>query len=166
MSINASDLSDLQLRHLVERFLFDYAACLNDERYEEWPAFFESPDCRYEILSRENHDLGLPTPLMGCYSHGMVTDRVLMLVKKTLTFRRMYFRHTISNIRADRAGESAVAVKANLTVHQTDLEGVASLYLVGRYEDELTLRDGRLKIRRKAVILDSFGIDNMLAVPV
>ena len=78
----------------------------------------------------------------------------------------MYFRHTISNVRVDRTGESVVGAKANITVHQTDLEGVASLYLVGRYEDELVLRDGRLKIRKKAVILDSFGIDNMLAVPV
>ena len=166
MSMNASDMSDLELKHLAERFLFEYAACLNDERYEEWPAFFEAADCRYEILSRENYDLGLPAPLMGCYSHGMVTDRVLMLVKKTLTFRKMYFRHTISNVRVDRTGESVVGAKANITVHQTDLEGVASLYLVGRYEDELVLRDGRLKIRKKAVILDSFGIDNMLAVPV
>ena len=46
-----------------------------------------------------------------------------------------------------------------------DLEGVPSLYIVGRYEDEICLADGVPKLRRKAVILDSFGIDTMLAVP-
>lgn len=158
-------MNELELQHAVESFLFEYAACLNDERYAEWPEFFE-PDCRYEILSRENVDLGLPVPLMGCYSHGMVVDRVLMLVKKTLTYRKMYFRHQIGNVRVRRIDEASVEAQANIIVHQTDLEGVSSIYLVGRYVDQLVLREGRLRIRTKAVILDSFGIDNMLAVPV
>lgn len=35
-----------------------------------------------------------------------------------------------------------VAVKANVTAHQTGLEGVASLHLVGRDEDDLAGKSG------------------------
>lgn len=49
---------------------------------------------------------------------------------------------------------------------QSDLEGVSELYLVGRYEDKLILDHNELKLISKRVILDSFAIPNMLAVPV
>jgi anthranilate 1,2-dioxygenase small subunit len=153
------------LHRLVEDFLFDYAECLDDGRYEAWPGFFDPAACRYEILSRENADLGLPAPILSCYSHGMLVDRVTMLVKKTLTYRPMYLRHQVTNLRVRPTGPDTLTARANLTVFQSDMEGVASLYIVGRYEDEIALLDGRPLIRRKAVILDSFGIDTMLAVP-
>jgi anthranilate 1,2-dioxygenase small subunit len=154
------------LHRAIEDFLYDYAECLDDERYQDWPSFFDPLDCRYEVLSRENADLGLPTPIMSCYSHGMLIDRVTMLVKKTLTYRPMYLRHQITNLRVRPGAAGKVDVRANLTLLQSDLEGVSSLYMVGRYEDEIMIMDGRPKLRRKAVILDSFGIDTMLAVPI
>ena len=61
------------------------------------------------MVSRENHDAGLPAPLLDCYRPGMVRDSVAMLVKGTLTYRRMYQRHYITNVCADRASDGSIA---------------------------------------------------------
>jgi anthranilate 1,2-dioxygenase small subunit len=155
----------VSLQQRVEQFYYAYAATLNDARYAEWPNYFDPADSRYEVLSRENVDAGLPLALMGCISHGMIIDRVTMLVNNTLTYRKMYFRHMISNVRAEARGNGSVNAKANILVMQTDLEGVSSLYAVGRYDTDLVTRDDQFLIRANRVILDTFAIDNMLAVP-
>lgn len=157
--------TDISLQQRVERFNFDYADALNQRRYAEWPAFFTDDPCDYRIVSRENHDEGLPAPLMGCYSHGMVQDRVAMLVKGTLTIRNVYLRHYITNIRVDEQADGGIAASANFQVMQTDPEGNSSLYMVGRYEDLMEHAGESLKLRRRLVIVDSFSIDTMLAVP-
>jgi anthranilate 1,2-dioxygenase small subunit len=153
------------LHRLIENFLVDYAQCLDDGRFAEWPGFFDPAHCRYEILSRENVDLGLPAPILSCYSHGMLVDRVTMLVKQTLTYRPMYLRRQITNVRVRLAGADMAVVRANLVVYQSDMEGVSSLYMVGRSEDEILVANERPLLRRKTIILDSFGVDTMLAVP-
>jgi len=95
----------------------------------------------------------------------MVKDRVSMLIKETLTYRRMYLRHYITNVRASELAGGTIEASANLLVMQSDLEGNSSIYIVGRYEDTLVEVDGQLKLRARLVIVDSFSIDNMLAVP-
>jgi len=155
----------LTMQEQVERLNYDYADTLNQRRYAEWPDFFAQDRCDYRVVSRENHDAGLPAPLMGCYSHGMIKDRVTMLVKETLTYRKMYLRHAITNVRADQDADGSIAASANFTVMQSDPEGNASLYMVGCYRDRIEPLDGQLRFRSRLVIVDSFSIDTMLAVP-
>jgi anthranilate 1,2-dioxygenase small subunit len=156
---------DGTLLRRVEQFLFAYAACLDEERFADWPAFFTTEPCTYQVLSRENVDLGLPVPIMGCFTHGMVKDRVAMLVKKTLTYRRMHLLRQVTNVRAVRGEDGALAAHAALVVYQSSEEGVSSLYMVARYQAALADADGHLLLRSMAVVVDSFGIDTMLAVP-
>jgi anthranilate 1,2-dioxygenase small subunit len=149
----------------VERFYFDCADALDQSRFAEWPDFFTTDECDYRIVSRENHDAGLPTPLMGCYTHGMVKDRVAMLINGALTYRQMYLRHYITNVCANESAESGIKGSANLFVMQSDQEGNSSIFMVGRYEDSLVEQGGELKLRKRLVIVDSFSIDTALAVP-
>ncbi len=162
-------MSDWTLQARVQAFLYEYAASLDEERFDDWVALFDPGNCTYEVLSRENRDLGLPAPIMGCYSYGMVCDRVAMLVKGVLTYRHNHLLRQVSNVRVRRAApeskDDALLVQAGLVVHQSDEEGVSSLYMVGRYEMQLTGVGGKHLIRRMAVVVDSFGIDTMLAVP-
>lgn len=155
----------ISLQERVERFNYDYADALNQHRFAEWPEYFAADQCDYRVVSRENHDANLPAPLLGCYTLGMVKDRVEMLVKDTLTYRKMYLRHYITNVRTKETADGTIAASANLLVMQSDLEGNSSIYMVGRYEDTLAEIDGELKLRKRLVIVDSFSIDNMLAVP-
>jgi len=156
---------ELMLRLQVESFLYDYAAMLDDERFAEWPNLFTPHECRYEVLSRENVDLGLPVPIMSCYSHGMVRDRVAMLVQGTLTYRKMKLLRQVSNVRASTEPDRTIVAHAGLTVYQSDEEGVSSLYIVARYQARLVPHGHSFQISVMKVVVDSFGIDTMLAVP-
>jgi len=155
----------MTLQQRIERFNFDYADALNQRRYGEWPDFFTEDDCDYRVVSRENHDAGLPTPLMGCFSHGMIKDRVAMLVTGTLTYRNVNLRHYITNVRAGQGASGEVMGFANMLVMQSDIEGNSSIYMVARYEDVFQDSGDKLKLKKRLVIVDSFSIDNMLAVP-
>ena len=149
----------------VSQFLHGYADHLDHERFADWVALFDADDCRYEVLSRENRDLGLGLPIMGCFSHGMVQDRVAMLAKGVLTYRRDKLLRQVSNVKVLSCTDTSVQARAHLVVYQSSEEGVSSLYMVARYELELLKRAQAFKIGRMAVVVDSFGIDTMLAVP-
>jgi anthranilate 1,2-dioxygenase small subunit len=155
----------LELQRRVERLFFDYADDLDHARFAEWPTYFTEEACDYRVVSRENHDAGLPAPLMGCYTHGMVKDRVAMLIAKSLTYQKTYQRRYVSNVRVDQALDGSLAAWSNLLVMQCDLEGNPFTYMVGRQEDALIEVGAELKFRRRLVIVDSFSIDNVLAVP-
>ena len=157
-------MSDWELQARCQAFMHEYAASLDEERFDDWVALFDPDTCTYEVLSRENRDLGLPAPIMGCYTHGMVRDRVAMLVKGVLTYRRDKLLRQVTNLRVRRDG-TLLRINANLVVYRSDEEGVAALYMVARYEAEVAEAATRLAIRRMAVVVDSFGIDTMLAVP-
>jgi len=157
-------MSDWELQARCQAFIHEYAASLDEERFDDWVALFDTEACTYEVLSRENRDLGLPAPIMGCYTHGMVRDRVAMLVKGVLTYRRDKLLRQVTNLRVQR-DDGLLRLKAGLVVYRSDEEGVSSLYMVARYEAEVAETAGRLLIRRMAVVVDSFGIDTMLAVP-
>ena len=164
-------MNDWPLQARVEAFLYEYAASLDEERFDDWIKLFDAAGCVYEVLSRENRDLGLPAPIMGCYTYGMVCDRVAMLVKGVLTYRHNHLLRQVSNVRVRAAAAGAgnqanmLSVNAGLVVHQSDEEGVSSLYMVARYEIALAPIGETFLIRRMAVVVDSFGIDTMLAVP-
>jgi anthranilate 1,2-dioxygenase small subunit len=149
----------------IEQFNYACAQMLNAEKFSKWPAFF-APQCTYEVLSRENVEQGLPAPLMSCYSHGMVEDRVAMLLKGTLTYRRMYLKHFITNTQIVAQDDAGTHARANVMVMQSTREGVSSIYVVGSYEDIFVGLDGKLLLSSRKVVLDSFGIDTMLAVPI
>jgi anthranilate 1,2-dioxygenase small subunit len=71
----------------------------------------------------------------------------------------------VSNVRAQAENDGTILARAGLTVFQSDEEGVSSLYIVGRYEARLVQSAGSFSIQQMKVMVDSFGIDTMLAVP-
>ena len=99
-------MSDWELQARCQAFMHEYAASLDEERFDDWVALFDAEECTYEVLSRENRDLGLPAPIMGCYTHGMVRDRVAMLAKGVLTYRRDRLLRQVTNVQCHSQGEA------------------------------------------------------------
>ena len=56
-------------------------------------------------------------------------------------------------------------VEAPFAVYQTDQEGETRLFATGIYRDRLERAGGRLKIRDKLILLDTFAIPSLLATP-
>ena len=66
------------LRFEIEDLYADYAACLDEGRFGEWPAFF-TETCTYKVVPRENFDRGLPLCTIWAESRGMLEDRVVLV---------------------------------------------------------------------------------------
>lgn len=71
-------MADIATQLAVERLLARYVASIDEDRLEEWPSYFTAT-CRYQIISRENRDKGLPIGVFFADSRGMLQDRVSAL---------------------------------------------------------------------------------------
>lgn len=147
----------------VQQFLRDYADCLDQDRLEEWPEFFAEDGC-YLVLSRENLALALPAPIIYHYSKGMLIDRVTA-IRDALTYEPVYTRHIISNATVKQSAPGGCTARSNYSIYQTTLEGRTRLFGVGEYQDEIVLSANGPRFAKRTVIVDTFAIHNLLAVP-
>ena len=92
---------DVEMRFEIEDLYARYAAALDDGPLETWPELFTEV-CLYQVIPRDNYDLGLPLAIMRCESRGMLRDRV-HAVQETIMHEPRYLRHHITNIRATDA---------------------------------------------------------------
>ena len=103
MTIDRPSLRELRadLRDLYE----DYAACLDVDALEEFPAFF-TEDGIYQVIPRENYDEGLEHAPIWCSGRAMIEDRVTAL-REAAQYQARSLRHFISGVRVlgEEAGE-------------------------------------------------------------
>lgn len=167
-AIEQESLQRLLLQMRVDQLNADYAAVLDEKRFEEWPDFFVE-DGHYKVQARENFDRGLPLALMALESRGMMKDRVYG-VTQTIYHGPYYMRHIVSPARilsheVSQEGD-VIKAEANYAVFRTRPGGVSEVYNVGRYIDELTQKDGSLKFKSRLCVYDSEMILNSLIYPV
>jgi anthranilate 1,2-dioxygenase small subunit len=144
--------------------LQECVTALDEDKLEAWPEFFLE-DGQYRVLSRENLALKLPAPLMYYYSKGMMRDRVRAL-REALTYQPIFCRHVVSapQLKQDASGDARVT--SSFAVYHTTEEGVTTLFTTGLYEDAVALSGSVPKFRSRTVTMDSFGVQNLIAVPI
>lgn len=155
---------DIALRIEVEDLYAEYAACIDEGRFDDWPEFF-TEDCRYRLVPRENHDRKLPLCTLAFESRGMLKDRVYG-VSKTLFHAPYYQRHLISGLRILESTPEHIRVQANYLVIRTKRDEPSEVFNTGRYVDWLVREDGRLKFREKLCVFDSELIPNSIIYPI
>ena len=156
--------SELVLRLRIEALMADYAHCIDDDRLEEWSGFF-TEDGRYTVITRENHELGLPAGLIYCDGRGMLNDRISALRVANI-FEPHCYRHSVSAVRLLASDGAEHQSEANFTVIRTMHEGDMSVFACGKYLDRIVERDGVLRIKERIVVLDSRRIDTLLVIPI
>jgi anthranilate 1,2-dioxygenase small subunit len=161
--MSQSDISPVALRDAAEDLMTEYAELIDSDRLEEWLRLF-AEESVYQILSRENEDLGLPAPLMLCANKNMLRDRVVAL-RNANEYNIHYDRHLISGVRIRPAQGRLYNLHASYVVYQTSQEGQSSLFSVGRYRDKVRLEGGKLVFVEKTVIVDTFSVTPLLATP-
>jgi anthranilate 1,2-dioxygenase small subunit len=160
-------LDSLHVYATAERLQARYVHCLDDDRLEEWPAFF-TDRCLYKITSSENHERGLPVGLFFATSRGMLSDRVTALRKANI-YEAQRYRHFVSSLlileqRTDSEG-LAVRAQSNFQVIRTMHDGTVSLFATGRYLDRILLDGETPRFVEKLVVCDSNRVDTLLAIP-
>ncbi len=141
----------------------EYAACLDDGRYAEWPEFF-TETCTYKLIPRENYDRGLPLATLAFESKAMLHDRAYGIAQ-TLFHEPYYQRHLVSGFLVSQAG-GGFAVRANYVVVRTKTGALSDLYNAGRYVDRLVDEGGVLRFAEKLCVFDSELVPNSLIYPI
>jgi len=152
-----------ELRLELEDLYADYAACLDEERFEDWPEFFTDP-CVYKIVPRENFERGLPLATWLCESKGYLVDRVTA-IRKTAVYAPRYVRRMVSGIRALGWTGGVLEVRASYLALETLLDELTRVFNTGQYRDKLVVEGGKLKFLEKVCIFDSLLVPNSLIYP-
>ena len=145
----------------------DYARAIDDDRLEDWPAFFTA-QCVYKVTSADNHRRGLPVGLMYADSQGMLRDRVSALREANI-YEPQAYRHVIGMpaLQAPERQEAGAAIRAEVPflVVRIMRDGRMDLFATGRYLDALVVDGDALRFRERIVVCDSSRIDTLLAIP-
>jgi 3-phenylpropionate/cinnamic acid dioxygenase small subunit len=160
---NFRTMSRRDLRLELEELYAEYVACLDEERFEEWPEFF-TDDAIYRITPRENFEHGLPIATLHCESKGYLKDRVVA-IRQTSVYAPRYIRRLVSNIRILGWKDGWLEVRANYAAFETLRDELTRVFSVGRCHDKLVDVGGSLKFQEKLVIFDSELIPNSLIYP-
>jgi anthranilate 1,2-dioxygenase small subunit len=158
-----STLSALELHYQASKLLSDYVECIDDDRLEQWPELF-TPECLYQVISRENADRGLSTSAMYCDSRGMLQDRVVALRHANI-YAKHYYRHVLSNINVKGLERGELVVQSNYVVLQTLVEGDTRVFNAGKYLDRMVATPDGLRFKSKVVVFDTYRIPNLLVTP-
>ncbi len=156
-------MADLELRLTLQMLQDRYIDVLDNDRLEEWPDLFVE-DCLYEIIPKENADLGLPAPVIYCDSRRMLHDRVVSLRHANI-YSPVTYRHFVSGLtwRTDGGG---IAARSNYLVINTSQMGESVVYQTGTYEDYVVATPDGWRFKSKRVVFDTSRIQTLLAIPI
>jgi anthranilate 1,2-dioxygenase small subunit len=157
-------LDDAALFRRIEDFLISYVHCIDDDKLEAWPDFF-TERCLYKIISRENHDRGLPLGVMECDSRGMLKDRIESM-RRANVYEPHCYRHQISALQIERRADGRFACRSNYLVVRTMADGAMSIFSTGRYLDVIVVEGDQPKLEERLVVFDSRRIETLLVIPI
>jgi anthranilate 1,2-dioxygenase small subunit len=157
---------DAGLQLAVENLLSRYVHALDDDRLEEWPAFFVD-EGRYRITTAENFERKFPLPMIYADSRAMLRDRVSALRHANI-YEAQRYRHAVSSVLVERIDVNTARSTSNFQVVRIMHSGEAALFASGRYLDRVRLNGeaGTAQFEERIVVLDSRAIDTLLAIPI
>ena len=142
----------------------DYAAYADCGDWDRWCELF-TDDCVYRLVPRENHERGFPLATLAFTSKGMLKDRAYA-IRETLFHDPYYQRHVIGLPRLLSAEGDLLRTETNYAVFRTKLNGLSTVFNVGRYLDTVVATPDGLRFAAKLVIYDSEMIPNSIIYPV
>lgn len=154
----------LELKNEVNQLLDAYVQCIDDDNLEHWPDFF-TENCLYQVIPRENHEIGQPTAVMWCDSQGMLHDRITALRHANI-YQVQWYRHITSNPVISTEDGDTIKVQSNYAVFKTCNDGESTVYNVGRYVDVLVRENGVLKFKERTAIYDTHRITTLMVIPI
>ena len=157
-------LEEMILWYELHRLQERYVSVIDADRLEEWPNFF-TEDCVYEIIPKENADLGLPMGIMHCFGRAMLRDRITSL-RKANVFEPHTYRHMTSGLELTPVDADTVDMQSNYVVVQTLTDGESRIYQAGRYFDRVVHSAEGWLYQRKRAVYDTSRVQTLLVTPV
>jgi anthranilate 1,2-dioxygenase small subunit len=157
-------LEEIMLWYELHRLQERYVSVIDTDRLEEWPDLF-TEDCVYEIVPKENADLGLPMGIMHCFGRAMLRDRITSL-RKANVFEPHTYRHMTSGLELAPVDANTVDMQSNYVVVQTLTDGESRIYQAGRYFDRVVRSAEGWLYQRKRAVYDTSRVQTLLVTPV
>ncbi|MBO0710187.1 MAG: aromatic-ring-hydroxylating dioxygenase subunit beta [Acetobacteraceae bacterium] len=147
----------------LARLNAEYAATIDADRLEAWPAFFLA-ECLYKITSADNEREGLAGGIVYADSRAMLSDRVAALRRANI-YERQRYRHIVGLplVRAEESGR--IRAEAPFAVIRTMRDGRMDVFAAGLYRDLVEESGGTLLFAERVVVCDSSRFDTLLAIP-
>lgn len=153
-----------ELFHRVRPLYDAYADCIDEERFEEWPEFFEDV-CFYQITTWDSHRKKMPIGIIQCNSKGMLIDRISSM-KKANIFEPQRYRHLLGALHVEPAENGTIRARMGFGVVRILESGDSMLFLSGVWHDEIVETPEGLRFRKKIAVLDSSCVDTLIVIPV
>lgn len=157
-------MTDMQLWFELSMLQNQYINTLDNDRLEAWPALF-TEDCVYEIVPKENADMGLPIGIIHCTNRKMLRDRVVSLRHANI-FEEHSYRHMTSGLAVIAEKDGVIETESNYVVVQTRTNGESDVYQAGKYYDRVVRTPDGLRYQRKRVVYDTSRVQTLLATPI
>jgi anthranilate 1,2-dioxygenase small subunit len=162
-----SDTASPALCADIEQLNARYAQTIDDDRLEEWPAYF-TEDGTYAIVPRENIELGYEIAIVSCRNRAMMADRVFAIRKASLYGPHRY-RHIVSRSLIDVGEDGAVSAVTPFVVFQMRTDpidfGKVETYALGEYRDRYASGGDGLRLLSRLVVLDNSTVRTLLVTP-
>lgn len=160
----------LELQQEVEQFLYREVRLLSDGQYRDWLDLF-TDDARYWMPSRITRPQlqdGVAGPdEIAIYDDDkhFLAARVQRLSSELAHAERppSRLRYFLGNVEVDSRDDGTLGVACNMLVYQSRLEKVEAMY-VGKREDVLMRKEGRLKISSRKVVLDQTLLPRSISI--
>ena len=149
-----------QIHQLQER----YCALLDNDMLEAWTELF-TEDCLYEIVPKENADMGLPIGLIHCPNARMLRDRVVALRHANI-YEAHSYRHMTSGLQIHTVDAQTVTAESSYVVIQTRTNGESFVFQAGRYLDRIVRSPAGWRYAQRRVIYDTSRVLTLLATPI
>jgi anthranilate 1,2-dioxygenase small subunit len=157
-------MDDMTLWFQLHVLQDQYINTLDNDRLEAWPTLF-TEDCLYEIVPKENADMGLPIGIIYCNNQKMLRDRVVSLRNANI-FEEHSYRHMTSGLCVVAQKDGVIETESNYVVIQTRTNGESNVYQAGKYYDKVVRTDAGLRYQSKRVIYDTSRVQTLLATPI
>jgi anthranilate 1,2-dioxygenase small subunit len=157
-------IAEVILWYDLHRLQEGYVTVIDADRLEEWPDLFIE-DCIYEIVPKENVDLGLPMGIMHCFGRPMLRDRIVSL-RNANVFEPHSYRHMTSGLEFKLLDKDTVEMHSNYVVVQTLTDGESRVYQAGRYFDRVVRTPEGWRYQSKRAIYDTSRVQTLLVTPV
>jgi anthranilate 1,2-dioxygenase small subunit len=157
-------IEEIMLWYELQRLQERYVSVIDTDRLEEWPELF-TEGCVYEIVPKENADLGLPMGLMHCFGRPMLRDRIVSL-RQANVFEPHTYRHLTSGLEFKQVDADTIHMQSNYVVVQTLSDGESRVYQAGRYFDRVVRTGEGWRYQSKRAIYDTSRVQTLLVTPV
>ena len=157
-------IAEIILWYDLFRLQEHYVTVIDADRLEEWPDLF-TEDCVYEIVPKENVELGLPMGIMHCFGKPMLRDRIVSL-RNANVFEPHTYRHMTSGLEFKLVDKDTVEMQSNYVVVQTLTDGESRIYQAGRYFDRVVRTPEGWRYQTKRAIYDTLRVQTLLVTPV